>query len=98
MDTSNDGTTASATDIVTHQMSLLRGGRGPSISAAGLGFNYWGLGGGGGGNAPPSRFPPLAGVLGCHPDPTDVTTRHRSAIFIMSISYPYGVNLYCKLK
>ena len=32
MDTSNDGTTTSATDIVTHQMSLLRGGRGPSIS------------------------------------------------------------------
>ena len=42
MDTSNDGTTTFATDIVTHQMSLLRGGRGPSISGR-LGFNYWGL-------------------------------------------------------
>ena len=51
MDTSNDGTTTSATDIVTHQMSLLRGGRGPSISGRFgvrlLGFMV-GLGGGSG--------------------------------------------------
>ena len=43
MDTSNDGTTTSATDIVTHQMSLLRGGRGPSISG-GFGVQLLGLG------------------------------------------------------